>query len=192
MITGFKVENQNLADDLKRKTEMKVTMVTPVPMTTGLCCFQARRLLEKDMAELHLIGQIIGGTEFAEKTICCRWQLSAGIDIKLFLSSKSLVVLRLNRHDLLRRRRRKLARFGRSYRGPDSARHSSNRFCKYLESSVRRTLGYSRFARLAGSSPTDLSPGQLLENKSNRVRIGRGAYKTRNPFHRRSSLETIR
>jgi hypothetical protein len=30
------------------------------------------------MAELHLIGQIIGGKEFSEKSICCRWQLSSG------------------------------------------------------------------------------------------------------------------
>ena len=42
---------------------------------------QGERVLlrcEKAMAELHLIGQIIGGTEFAEKSICCRWQLSSG------------------------------------------------------------------------------------------------------------------
>ncbi|XP_057375462.1 B9 domain-containing protein 2-like [Daphnia carinata] len=30
------------------------------------------------MAELHLIGQIIGGTEFSDKSIFCRWQLSSG------------------------------------------------------------------------------------------------------------------
>ena len=42
---------------------------------------QGERVLlrcERAMAELHLIGQIIGGTEFAEKSICCRWQLSSG------------------------------------------------------------------------------------------------------------------
>jgi hypothetical protein len=30
------------------------------------------------MAELHLIGQIIGASEFAEKSLCCRWKLSSG------------------------------------------------------------------------------------------------------------------
>ena len=50
---------------------------------------QGERVLlrcERAMAELHLIGQIIGGTEFAEKSICCRWQLSSGTVNQLYFS----------------------------------------------------------------------------------------------------------
>lgn len=30
------------------------------------------------MAEVHVIGEIIGGSQFHEKTICCRWKLQSG------------------------------------------------------------------------------------------------------------------
>ena len=38
------------------------------------------------MAELHLIGQIIGGSEFGDNpsSLCCRWKLSAGSSFSLF------------------------------------------------------------------------------------------------------------
>ena len=42
-----------------------------------ICCVSRAAFVK--MAELHIVGQIISGSNFEEKTICCRWSFNLGL-----------------------------------------------------------------------------------------------------------------
>ena len=139
------------------------------------------------MAEVHLLGQLIGGSQFNEKSICCRWRIDYGNSFNFNLSKP------INKWTLfvlvgIRRQLESVA--GRNGR-TDAVGFAADRSHQQLESSAGRPLGHAGSSRLASTARANLPSRFLFEDQSDRLRVRLPAHAPGRPHRPSTRLETL-